>query len=66
MSKREREKMKLYLEQLTTIKRALQTLYLMSADINALDLNADEQITFSNCDDAVETLLNTIYVYCEK
>ena len=65
ISEREREKFQEYLKQLASIKRKLQTLYLMSADINDLELMGDEQVTLQLCDRAVDDLLDTIYDYCE-
>ena len=65
ISEREREKFQEYLKQLASIKRKLQTLYLMSADINGLELMGDEQVTLQLCDRAVDDLLDTIYDYCE-
>ena len=63
---KEREKMKRYLEQLATIKDALQSLFLMSADMSYLDLMRDERLTMLDCDEAINTLLGVIYEYCEK
>lgn len=65
MMKRERKKFQEYLKQLASIKRKLQTLQLMSADINGLYLMADECVTLRDCDNAIDTLLSTIYDYCE-
>lgn len=66
VNQREREKFQEYLKQLASIKRKLQTLYLMSADINGVELMGDERVTLQVCDRAVDDLLDTIYDYCEE
>lgn len=66
VNQREREKFQKYLKQLASIKRALQTLRLMSADIKGFELMGDERVTLLDCDNAVDDLLSTIYDYCEE
>ena len=65
MRTNERRKMKIYLEQLATIERALRILYLMSVDIIGFDLRAGERKALWDCEDAVITLLAVISKYCK-
>lgn len=54
-----------YLEQLADVKRALQFLSLTRIDIDDSLLSDKERVMLQDCDDAVGTLLDIIFDYCE-